>query len=121
MSLVTEEYFKAKQLGEKLGWDSEEIYREADNAVRHRVMEMTRDLVDAFNSTGSHETIILGMLDGITKSHRFLQSEFWAGMICLMARYGDLPEHCFDARNEVYQRVTKRMARVAHDPDYDNQ
>jgi len=120
MSIVTEEYFKAKKLGEKLGLSNEDIRAEANNAVRHRISELTKELVDAFNSTGSGDIVVDGILDGITHSHRYLQSEFWAGMICLMERYSQLPDHYFDPRNELYKTITKRMGRVAHDPDYDN-
>jgi len=117
MYIPTANYYKSKDLGDKLGWSSDKIREHADSGTKADIKELTRQLVDAFNSTGSQDTVIEGMIEGITSSHRFLQSEFMAGVVCMLGKYSKLPENAFDGRNQHYKEITNRMYKAAHDPD----
>lgn len=114
MSIVTSNYFESKKLGERLGWSSDQIHDHANEKTQAKIAEITRELVDAFNSSASQDVVITGMLEGITTSHRFLQTEFINGLIKLFDQYAELDERYFDGRNQAYKYVCDRMAKAAY-------
>jgi hypothetical protein len=117
MSIPSTNYYKSKELGEKLGWSSDKIREHAEEGTKSDIKELTRQLVDAFNSHGSQDLVVEAMVEGITSSHKFLQSEFMAGVVCMLGKYSKLPENHFDGRNAHYKEICDRMYRAAHDPD----
>ncbi len=118
MSLFTKHYYKAKELGEKIGWTHEQINEHAVTEAKEELTNLMREVVDAFNCTAYKTEAAAAMLDGINTSHRHLQAEFWDGMIKMMSMYSQQEDRFFDARNEVYKVIIGRMAKVALDPDY---
>lgn len=79
-----------------------------DKMVKEKVQETTEFLVDAFNSMGNEELVRKAMLEGITRSHRCIQQEFWTGMFKNIEEYGNSEE--FDSRNIWAIRYCKQMA-----------
>jgi len=75
----------------------EEAIARTQNAISEHIVE----LIDVTNSTAlNYEQISKGILDGITRSHRYLQSEFWMAMTKVIEQYGNIPKEYQDARNE---------------------
>lgn len=118
MSLFSKHYYKAKELGEKIGWTHEQINEHAVTEAKEELTNLVREVVDAFNCTAYKTEAAAAILDGINTSHRQLQAEFWEGMIKMMSMYSQQEDRFFDGRNEVYKVIIGRMAKVAFDPDY---
>lgn len=55
-------------------------------------------LVDLPNGIDT-DTIVKGMLEGMNRNHRFLQSEFWNVFIKFMTEYAKQEPRFFDGRN----------------------
>ena len=74
----------------------EEAIKRTQNAISEHIIE----LIDVTNSSAlNSEQIAKGILDGITRSHRYLQNEFWMAMTKVIENYGNLPSEYQDARN----------------------
>lgn len=109
MTIYTEYYNKSKKLGEKFGWSQEEILSYAEEKAQDKLAQMMTDLVNEFNST-QNEFAIKGFLLGLNKSHRYLQSEFWSGMVQMMELYVNQDETMFfDGHNIHCKDMIKRM------------
>ena len=87
--------------------DSHERRNIIEGILKKKVTELTERLVDGFNTMGSEDVVREGMFDGIQRSHRYLQGEFWKGMLKVIKNYGE-NKH-FDARNEFAVKMCKRM------------
>lgn len=121
MSVFTKHYCEAKKLGEKIGWTQSQINEHAVAEAQEEITNLTRELVDAFNSSYLREAE-QAILEGINRSHRTLQAEFWAGMKNVMVKYSQQDKSVFfDGRNEHCRDMTRRMSKAAFDPDYDQQ
>lgn len=117
MSLFTKHYYKAKKLGETIGWTHEQINEHAVTEAKEELTNLMRKVVDAFNCTAYKTEAAAAILDGINTSHRQLQAEFWEGMIKVMDKYSQQDEHqFFDGRNANYRELIGRMAKVAYWP-----
>jgi len=109
MSIYRKHYAEAKELGEQIGWSQSEINAHATAGAQNEIASLMKQLVDAFN-TSADETTEAGMLQGINKSHRYLQAEFWTGMINVMRKYSEQDENMFfDGRNIHCRKMLKRM------------
>ena len=110
MSIYHKHYAEAKKLGEKIGWSQTEINAHAVDGVQVEISELMGQLVDAFINTSPDEITEAGILHGINKSHRYLQAEFWTGMINVMRNYSEQDENMFfDGRNRHCRDILKRM------------
>ena len=119
MSIPMNNYLESKKLGEEVGWNSDLIHAHANAKTIDDVSNLMRKLVDAFNASGSSDVVIEGMLDGINRSHRHLQYEFWNNFIVLMDKYSSQDEdRFFDGRNLVCRQMTQRMALASCDTKY---
>lgn len=113
MSLYAKHYSKSKELGIRLNWSRDQISEHAEEKTKKEVSELMSTLVDAFNTSNS-DIIEAGILEGINKNHRFIQSEFWSGMVKVMKQYSEQDKTMFfDGRNEHCRDMCKRMASEA--------
>lgn len=69
------------------------------------------DLVNATNSMNGDDGVILGMLDGMTHSHRTLQQCFFKMFNVMLTEYAE--QNC-DARNEASVDFAKRVTALEH-------
>jgi hypothetical protein len=90
--------------------DSDEKRKLIEDAVKEKISKLTEQLVDATNIMGMMDIVVEGILLGLTRSHRYLQSEFWQAMSEVIIKYGNSEN--FDARNEWAVQMCKRMGKV---------
>lgn len=76
--------------------------------------DLAKELCDSVNGM-SRNVIAAGFLEGILRSHRFLQSE---AIFCLMQALGDfgaLEEHVTDPRNEAAHEACGKVREALRD------
>lgn len=75
--------------------------READVDAFNKAREATIALLDATNTMGAEDAVMLGIIRGITQTHRYLQGQGIPAMLKAIGEFGRLAEseHLFDARN----------------------
>jgi len=95
------------------GWEIRKITCEH---LKELMVEEAKTIVDSLNIMGGdvQEAVLEGMLEGINKSHRSLQGEFWGVMLKLIKKYGE--SKYFDPRNEWAVKMCRRMAIAGEDP-----
>jgi len=85
--------------------------------VRKKVAGAIASIADTLNG-GSQEVTVEGLLWGLRCTHRYIQSEFWRGMLEFIKKTGDLdPIRDFDGRNEWTKDLCQRMAVAGWNPD----
>jgi len=84
--------------------------------IKGKMIEEAQKLTDTLNSMGNdvQEAVINGFLEGLQRSHRYLQGEFWGAMLKIIKKYGET--EYFDARNEWAVKMCARMAMAGEDP-----
>ena len=87
--------------------DSDQLPRSIKGKLDELLVSAVETIMDELNG-GNPQDVARVMLGQITKSHRFLQGEFWSSMLKVIKQYGEL-EH-FDPRNEFAVKMCKRMA-----------
>lgn len=81
-----------------------------DEEIKESIVNMTMDIIDVNN--GLRPSDVAGMmLDGVTKSHQYLQGEFWNTIIHLMKKYSELPDGYFSARNENARKMCAEIVK----------
>ena len=77
--------------------------------VRQRVAEATASIAETLNG-GNQEDVVAGMMEGLRRTHRYIQSEFWKGMIEMIKQTSELDSAVnFDGRNEWTKAWCERM------------
>lgn len=77
--------------------------------IQNKVASAIASIAETLNS-GSQEDVVEGMLLGLRMTHRYIQSEFWQGMIQLIKRTSELDFNAnFDGRNDWVKIACKRM------------
>ena len=81
-----------------------------DQQIHKAVSETMRTLVDLTNGQGADQ-LVNGMLDGIHRTHRYLQGEFITKYLTeFLTRYGELNEVTHqDGRNELAKKLAVKM------------
>jgi len=71
---------------------------------------MTMKMVDNTNGLRSPELADM-MLEGVLRSHRYLQNEFWNTILHLMKKYSELGSEHFDLRNENARKMCEEIVK----------
>jgi len=83
-----------------------------EKIFKEKIFNLSRELVDCFNTMGNEKLVLNSMLDGIQRSHRHLQQVFWNSMVNVMEQYSKTDQ--FDGRNSFAVEMCKRMSEVAY-------
>jgi len=87
----------------------DEINKFKDEYIQDQVAESIASIADTLNG-GDVADVVAGMLKGLRVTHRYIQSEFWKGMVEFIKQTGELDKAAnFDGRNEWTQDLCKRM------------
>lgn len=111
MSRITQVWDDSQKFKDMMS--SEELEEWRKERILERVSETSALIVDDLNASGSKNLVVDGMLQGIIKSHRYLQGEFWMAMSQLCKKYSELDDRYFDERNRFAKDLAKRMAEGA--------
>jgi len=85
--------------------------------VQHKVAEAIASIAETLNG-GDKADVVAGMLLGLRQTHRYIQSEFWQGMLEFIKQTGALDSaQNFDGRNEWTKDLCQRMAVAGWNPD----
>jgi hypothetical protein len=87
-----------------------EKYQYIDTEIREVVVKQTMDMVDINNGLSSKEVADM-MLEGVLRSHHYLQSEFWNTIIHLMKKYAESESKFFDPRNETSRKMCEEIVK----------
>jgi hypothetical protein len=79
-----------------------------DEKLHVEIATLMYQLVDLRNAIDT-ETIVKGMLEGMNRNHRFLQSEFWNTFMRFMLEYSKQEPRFFDGRNSHIPGMMKTM------------
>ena len=82
--------------------------------VQHKVAEAIASIAETLNG-GDQADVIAGMLQGMGRTHRYIQSEFWRGMLEFIKQTSKLEN--FDGRNEWTQDLCARMYQAGFYPE----
>ena len=95
--------------------DRIEIDKMIMERIKTKMVEVGEMLTDSLNIMDEdvHKTVVEGLLQGINRSHRYLQGEFWQNMLKVINEYGN-NKH-FDGRNHYAVEMCKRMAIAGED------
>lgn len=81
-----------------------------DDEIKEAIVNMTMDMVDVNNGLRSPELAEM-MLEGVLRSHRYLQGEFWNTMIHLMKKYAESDRKYFDPQNENSRKMCEEIVK----------
>ena len=81
-----------------------------DDEIREVVVKQTMVLVDVNNGLSAKEVADM-MLEGVLRSHRYLQGEFWNTIIHLMKRYAESEPRYFDLQNEKSRKMCEEIVK----------
>ena len=81
-----------------------------DDEIKEAIVKMTMDIVDVNNGLSSSDVAGM-MLEGVLKSHRYLQNEFWNTIIHLMKKYAESESKFFDPRNENSRKMCEEIVK----------
>jgi hypothetical protein len=112
--ITREAYTEATARAEKYNFSSEDKIADAEDMVQEAVALNVKELVECTNSTGYRKQVIDGIVQGITSSHRQLQSDFMLALVKALEEYGNIAT---DLRNEYVVNMAKRMVVAAQRPD----
>lgn len=87
---------------------AEQKHQYIDEKLHVEIATLMYQLVDLPNAIDS-ETIVKGMLEGMNRNHRFLQSEFWNVFMRFMLEYSKQEPRFFDGRNSHIPGMMKTM------------
>ena len=96
--------------------DTSKIREMACDYLKEETQKYGQELVDSLNIMGGdvQQAVLDGLSEGLNRTHRELQSEFWKLMLKLITRYGNLKYH--DGRNKWAVDMCKRMGMAGEDP-----
>ena len=81
-----------------------------DDEIKEAIVNMTMDMVDVNNGLRSPEVAEM-MLEGVLRSHHYLQGEFWNTMIHLMKKYAESDRKYFDPQNENSRKMCEEIVK----------
>ena len=112
--ITREAYSEATARAEKFNLSSEDKIADAEEMVQEAVALNVKELVECTNSTGYRKQVIDGIVQGLTSSHRQLQSDFMLALVKALKEYGNTAT---DLRNEYVVKMAQRMVVAAERPD----
>jgi hypothetical protein len=77
--------------------------------LKEKVSKTVETLVDTCNTIGMQDTVRAGILEGIIRSHRYLQNEFFIALFDVMKRYGETE---WDLRNKWAVEACKKASKA---------
>lgn len=86
------------------------LRKHIDNEIKEAIVNMTMDMVDVNNGLRSPEVAEM-MLEGVLRSHRYLQGEFWNTMMHLMKKYAESDRKYFDPQNENSRKMCEEIVK----------
>lgn len=86
------------------------LRKHIDDEIKEVIVKMTMDMVDVNNGLRSTEVAEM-MLEGVLRSHRHLQGEFWNTIIHLMKKYAESEPRHFDQRNENTRKMCEEIVK----------
>ena len=101
------------------GYDisEEELRDRKKEIIVNKVAGAIASIADVLNG-GDQKDVVEGMLLGLRTTHRYIQGQFWQGMLEFIKQTGDLDTGMnFDGRNEWTKDLCKRMAVAGWNPD----
>ena len=81
-----------------------------DDEIKEAIVKMTMDMVDVNNGLRSSEVAEM-MLEGVLRSHRYLQGEFWNTILHLMKKYAESDRKYFDPQNENARKMCEEIVK----------
>lgn len=81
-----------------------------DDELKETIGKMTMEMVDANNGLRPSDVAEM-MLDGLFRTHRYLQGEFWNTIIHLMKKYAESDRRYFDPRNENARKMCEEIVK----------
>jgi hypothetical protein len=86
------------------------LRKHIDDEIKEAVVAKTMEIVDLTNGLRSPELAGM-MLEGVLRSHRYLQGEFWNTMIHLMKKYAESDRKYFDPQNENSRKMCEEIVK----------
>ena len=86
------------------------LRKHIDVEIKEAVVAKTMEIVDLTNCLRSPELAEM-MLEGVLRSHRYLQGEFWNTMIHLMKKYAESDRKYFDPQNENSRKMCEEIVK----------
>jgi hypothetical protein len=86
------------------------LRKHIDDEIKEAVVAKTMEIVDLTNGLRSPELAEM-MLEGVLRSHRYLQGEFWNTMIHLMKKYAESDRKYFDPQNENSRKMGEEIVK----------
>lgn len=86
------------------------LRKHIDDEIKEAVVKQTMEMVDLTNGLRSPELAEM-MLEGVLRSHRYLQGEFWNTMIHLMKKYAESDRKYFDPQNENSRKMCEEIVK----------
>lgn len=86
------------------------LRKHIDDEIKEVVVAKTMEMVDLTNGLRSPELAGM-MLEGVLRSHRYLQGDFWNTMIHLMKKYAESDRKYFDPRNENSRKMCEEIVK----------
>lgn len=86
------------------------LRKHIDDEIKEAVVAKTMEMVDLTNGLRSPELAEM-MLEGVLRSHRYLQGEFWNTMIHLMKKYAESDRKYFDPQNENARKMCEEIVK----------
>jgi len=86
------------------------LRKHIDDEIKEAVVAKTMEIVDLTNGLRSPELAEM-MLEGVLRSHRYLQGEFWNTMIHLMKKYAESDRKYFDPQNENARKMCEEIVK----------
>lgn len=80
-----------------------------DRETYHKARDAAYALGDLLNG-GSKNAVMLGLVEGLVRQHRYLQNEAIVTLLTALGEFGALPERQFtDARNEFAHKLCRLL------------
>jgi len=86
------------------------LRKHIDDEIKEAVVAKTMEMVDLTNGLRSPELAEM-MLEGVLRSHRYLQGEFWNTIIHLMKKYAETDPRYFDPQNENSRKMCEEIVK----------
>lgn len=86
------------------------LRKHIDDEIKEVVVKQTMEMVDLTNGLRSPELAEM-MLEGVLRSHRYLQGEFWNTIIHLMKKYAESEPRYFDPQNENSRKMCEEIVK----------
>ena len=84
-----------------------------EKEYHERATKLFAECIDTLNASCKSNTE-KAFMESLTKTHRYIQGEFWMFIKNLADKYSQLPDMYFDPRNEFAKGMCERMVKGAN-------